>query len=231
MLKRKKKEKKEIPSWEKWEKQESREFRVKFLLVVAAVGVIAAGAVLSHRREANLETSPASCIDKPVVYLYPKEDHTPVSVHLAYDGKLSTVYPAFDEGSTWKVNADRDGTLERDGKHYNYLYWEAEDPGIKWDFQEGYCVAGKDTAAFLEKSLAQLGLNEREANEFIVYWLPQMEKNPYNVISFQGDVYRNAAKLETKPAADTVIRVFMAWHPSEKKVRITPQTVNHSAIE
>lgn len=160
------------------------------------------------------------------MYLYPKEDHTPVSMHLAYDGKLSTVYPAFDEGNTWKVTADRDGTLERNGKHYNYLYWEAEDPGIRWDFQEGYCVAGKDTAAFLEKALAQLGLNEREANEFIVYWLPQMEKNPYNVISFQGDVYQNAARLETKPAADTVIRVFMAWYPSEKKIGIAPQELN-----
>ena len=32
----------------------------------------------------------------------------------------------------------------------------------------------------LEK-LAQLGLNEREAEEFIIYWLPKMQNNPYSL--------------------------------------------------
>ena len=60
----------------------------------------------------------------------------------------------------------------------------------------GFCVKGKDTAVFLEGALEQLGLTRREANEFIVYWLPQMEQNPYNIISFQTDAYTNAAELK-----------------------------------
>ena len=43
---------------------------------------------------------------------------------------------------------------------------------------EGFCVKGEDTAAFLEDALSKLGLNRKEANEFIVYWLPLMEQNP-----------------------------------------------------
>ena len=34
----------------------------------------------------------------------------------------------------------------------------------------------------LEEKLAILGLTERESEEFIVYWLPKLEKNKYNYI-------------------------------------------------
>ena len=71
---------------------------------------------------------------------------------------------------------------------YNYLYWEGE-TYAQYDLSKGFCVKGEDTAAFLEDALEQLGLTRREANEFIVYWLPLMEHNPYNKISFQTDIY------------------------------------------
>lgn len=70
-----------------------------------------------------------------------------------------------------------------------------------------------------------MGLNRREANEFIVFWLPLMEQNPYNVISFQADCYTQAAKLEVEPAPDTVIRVFMAWQKSDAFVEIAEQVL------
>ena len=76
------------------------------------------------------------------------------------------------------MTACPDGTLTDDaGQTYSYLYWEGTDT-IAYDFSQGFCVAGTDTAAFLEDALAQLGLTRREANEFIVYWLPQMQENP-----------------------------------------------------
>ena len=34
------------------------------------------------------------------------------------------------------------------------------------------------------KVLAKLGLTERESEEFIIYWLPKLEKNKYNYIRF-----------------------------------------------
>ena len=48
----------------------------------------------------------------------------------------------------------------------------------------GFVVKGEDTAAFLQEKLAYLGLTPREYNECIVYWLPRLEGNPYNLISF-----------------------------------------------
>ena len=82
-----------------------------------------------------------------------------------------------------------------------------------------------NTAAFLETALADLGLNRREANEFIVYWLPLMEQNPYNLIAFQTDAYTDAAKLSISPSPDTLIRVFMAFQASDTFTDIPAQTL------
>lgn len=79
------------------------------------------------------------------------------------------------------------------------------------------------TAKFLDDALDKLGLTRREANEFIVYWLPLMQDNPYNIISFQTDIYTNSAKLEINPAPDTLIRVFMAWQSAETYIELPKQ--------
>ena len=158
--------------------------------------------------------------EKPVIYLYP-EEITKVSVQLDYSGKLTCTYPAYDDG--WTVTAAPDGTLtDEKGQTYNYLYWEGEGTE-QYDFSQGFCVAGADTAAFLEDALAQLGLTRKEANEFIVYWLPQMEDNPYSLITFQQEAYTEAAKLTVTPAPDSILRVFMAWKPLTEPVDIPAQ--------
>lgn len=159
---------------------------------------------------------------KPVICLYP-ETRTEVTVQLDYDGELTCTYPAYQNG--WSVTAEPDGTLtDGSGQTYNYLYWEGNS-NAEYDFSQGFCVAGKDTAAFLEKALAQLGLTRREANEFIVYWLPLMEGNAYNLIAFQDEAYTDHAQLSISPTPDTLIRVFMAWRPLEEAVEIEPQTL------
>ena len=157
-------------------------------------------------------TPDAAVAYKPVIYLYP-EEQTEVSVELELNGDLVCTYPDYGEG--WKVTAYPDGTLADDrGISYNYLYWEGK-LDAAWEQSQGFCIKGSDTAAFLEGALEQLGLSRREANEFIVFWLPMMQDNPYNVISFQQEAYTDAAKLEVTPEPDTVIRVFMTWQPSD----------------
>lgn len=73
--------------------------------------------------------------------------------------------------------------------------------------------------------MAQLGLTRREANEFTVYWLPRMEGNPYNLITFQQEAYTESAKLTVTPTPDSVLRVFMTWKPLDKPVDIPAQTL------
>lgn len=82
---------------------------------------------------------------KPVIYLYPEKE-TDVSVEFALDGRLTCTYPKYSDG--WVVTAAPDGTLtDKNGQTYNYLYWEGE-TYAKYDMSKGFCVKGKDTAAF-----------------------------------------------------------------------------------
>ena len=157
---------------------------------------------------------------KPVIYLYPEEE-VQVSVTLNYKGELTSTYPAYEGG--WTVTARPDGTLtDEEGREYYCLFWEGE-TDVKYDFSKGFVVKGEETEAFLEDALATLGLTDKEANEFIIYWLPRMEGNPYNLISFQNELYTDSARLAIDPVPDSVLRVFMAWKGLTKPVDVEEQ--------
>ena len=160
---------------------------------------------------------------KPVIYLYPEEE-TDVHVELELTSSdLYTTYPRYNNG--WDVTAYPDGSLlnKADGTHHKYLFWESVNARTRFDYSKGFCVAGSDTESFLKEKLSYMGLTEDEMNEFIVYWLPLMEHNKYNLISFQGDVYTDSAKLNITPTPDSMLRVFMAYVPLEESVDIQPQ--------
>lgn len=167
------------------------------------------------------------CVDrevteKPVIYLYPEEE-TEVTVKLDYAGELTTTYPEYKDG--WTVTAMPDGTLyDAEGREYSYLFWEGIDD-TEYDLSKGWCVKAEDTADFLRDKLAGMGLTPREYNEFIVYWLPLLQQNKYNKISFHGEAYEEAAKLEITPAPDNILRVFMVYEPLDKPIEIEPQAL------
>ncbi len=197
--------------------------RNKYKFVLAFICIILAfifilGAIFDDYAEQR-----AKQVRKPVIYLYP-ETETEITVNLNFEGELTCTYPAYNSG--WRVTASPDGTLtDENGKVYNYLYWEGESL-VDWDMSKGFCVKGEDTAEFLENALAELGLDRREANEFIIYWLPIMQENEYNIISFQTDMYTDIAKLDIAPQPDTLIRVFMTFKASDEYVEIEAQELS-----
>lgn len=160
-------------------------------------------------------------VEKPAIYLYPT-DETEVSVKLDFGGKLGVTYPDYGDG--WEVSAFPDGRIvnKQDGEEYSYLFWEGE-ADAQYDLSKGFVVPGDGTAAFLREKLAYLGLTPREYNEFIVYWLPRMVNNRYNLITFQTDDYTDHAVLEVTPKPDSIQRVFMVFKPLDKPVEIPEQ--------
>ncbi|MBI9012510.1 MAG: hypothetical protein JEZ08_09810 [Clostridiales bacterium] len=156
---------------------------------------------------------------KPVIYLYP-EVETKIAVKLITTCELTTTYPEYNNG--WEVIAYPDGELLVDDHQYAYLYWE----GITkhpLSIDAGFVVAGEDTAVFLDDKLELMGLNYRERNDFITYWLPEMEDNPYNKIHFMQESYDEIAKLEITPEPQSLIRVFMLFEGIEVKEELEPQ--------
>ena len=165
----------------------------------------------------------SEALAKPVIYLYP-EAETEVNVRLDYKGRLTCTYPAPDPDGAWRVTALPDGTLtDNQGREYSYLFWEGASDETLPDFSRGFVVKGSDTAAFLREKLAYMGLTPREYNEFIVYWLPRMQDNPWNLIAFQGKNYTDSAPLAVTPRPDSVLRVFMAYRPMAAPVVVPPQ--------
>lgn len=165
---------------------------------------------------------------KPILYFYP-EDTIELTVNLNLNGTLTHTYPKYKD--QWRVTACPDGTLfDENGQEYYALYWEGEN-NRPFTLNQGSVVKGENTVAFLEESLATLGLNRREANEFIMYWLPRMENNAYNLIHFSSEEYEAMAQLHMEPKPETVIRVMMVYEPLDEPIAIPEQSLEKLAKE
>ena len=158
---------------------------------------------------------------KPVIYLYPNEK-TNISVDLEFDGILTCTYPSYNNG--WNVIASPNGDLinTQDNKEYSYLYWEGESV-YNWQIEEGFVVKGENTVEFLQEKLAYMGLTPHEYNEFIVYWLPKMKSNKYNLIYFAGDEYLEMAKLKVYPKPQSIQRIYMVFKGLNEYIDIQEQ--------
>lgn len=199
-----------------------RRRKIGFIIGIIGAVLVVVAAVLFTFYVIGQREKMEQLVEKPVIYLYPREK-TEVSVELDFE-RLTVTYPEYNGG--WNVTAYPDGTLiDESGEEYSYLFWEA-DSQTEFDFSEGFCVKGSETAGFLRWALSEQGLTPREYNEFIVYWLPFMQDNEYNVISFQGECYEESAPLKISPAPDSIKRVFMAYYASEKAVDIPEQSLS-----
>ena len=161
---------------------------------------------------------------KPMIYLYPEEKQE-VEVVLKNEKLLTTTYPKYKD--SWKVIANPDGTLidETSGREYYGLYWEGKNY-TKIDMKKGFVVKKENTIKFLEEKLKELGLTDKEAEEFIVYWLPKLEENKYNYIYFATTEEVNKyMPLEVNPKPDTVIRILMYYKPLNKKIDVKEQKI------
>lgn len=167
---------------------------------------------------------PLMCVAKPIIYLYPTET-TDVSVKLGAKEKLTHTYPKYvDE---WKVRAEPNGDLTDTvtGRKYYALYWEGKDADLP-RYDDGFVVAKDEVVPFLEEKLAKLGLNEREANEFIIYWLPKLESAPYTFVHFVSqDEQDKNMPLTVQPKPDTIIRVLMAFKTLDKPIEVKEQVL------
>ena len=159
--------------------------------------------------------------EKPIIYLYPQKD-TNVTVELKKPELITCSYPKYE--SKWSVLAKPNGTLidQKSGKELYALYYESKANPI--NITNGFVVKGEDSASFLEEKLSVLGLTDREAEEFIVYWLPRLSSNPYNLIHFATDEEINEyMPIEITPKPDNFIRVWMVFEALDEPIEIEEQ--------
>lgn len=162
----------------------------------------------------DIYLTPQVIVKKPVIYLYPK-DVQPVEIRHDFKGRLLTTFPEYRDG--WTVIASPSGDLlnTKDNRHYQYLFWDGiyDFPPEHYRFASGFAVKKEDYAAFLQEKLRQIGLNGREINDFIVYWLPEMNKYQNCFVHFRiNDNIDGSSILTVNPQPQTMIRVFMEFY-------------------
>lgn len=160
-------------------------------------------------------------IMKPVLYLYPERE-TNVEVKFAKPELLTTTYPKFAD--SWDVIVKPNGDMyDKNGRYYYALYWESKGKKLN-NFEEGFYVEKNDAIDFLEEKLSILGLNERESNEFIMYWLPVLEQNEKSLVYFETtESLEKKNKLIINPKPDSLLRINIHIKKVNKKVSIKEQ--------
>ena len=155
-------------------------------------------------------------VDKPIIYLYPEKE-TQYDVRLSEADDMTVSYPPYN--NKWHVTAKPDGTLiDGNNKEYYGLYYELGGVQVNRT-SEGFCVKGDKTASFLDEKLTILGLNAKERNEFIIYWLPKLCANKYNYIRFlSNSEIDDISKLSVKPDVSSKIRVYMIYEPLDSPI-------------
>ena len=185
--------------------------------------------------EYNIDNSikyddPPTYVDKQIIYIYPEKDMD-ITIKLGSDDLLTHTYPKYD--NEWNVHVDTTGNIYdyKTNRNYYALYWEGID-NTKLDMSEGFVVKGEDTTKFLEEKLELLGLNEKEIDEFIMYWLPKLEDNKYNFIRFRtNDEINNYMPIEFSKEPDTLIRVMVDFKPLDKKIKVKEQKLEKTERE
>ncbi|MBR3131867.1 hypothetical protein IKG33_00415 [Candidatus Saccharibacteria bacterium] len=87
-------------------------------------------------------------------------------------------------------------------------------------------MRGSDSAKFLEEKLEILGLNYKEKEEFIVYWLPKLESHNYNYIYFATEEeIEKEMPLEFSVKPDTLIRIRMIFEGLDDFKEVKEQTL------
>ena len=147
-------------------------------------------------------------VKKPILYIYPKKNKTKVTVSFENPNLLTTTYPKYNK--KWVVTANKNGDLtDKNGNYYYGLYWE-EERNLNIDFSQGYYVTKENAISFLEDKLKYIGFNDKERNEFIIYWLPVLEKNKKSIVHFELTEERNEYnKINISPKPDSMLRVSM----------------------
>ncbi len=166
-------------------------------------------------------------LEKPAIYLYPEKE-TSISVKHQFSGKILTTYPAYNDG--WEVVANPKGILynKADKRNYSYLFWDGfyQFPASHYDYKTGFYIEKKYYAKFLQEKLAYIGLNETEINDFVVYWLPQLNRYEKVFVHFRvNDNIDNISFLNISPKPDTLIRVFMEFKETHNKEEMLPPQI------
>ncbi|AOS84496.1 hypothetical protein BIU88_10345 [Chlorobaculum limnaeum] len=154
-------------------------------------------------------------VKKPALYLYPAKT-TRIEVRLSPEGKVIRAIP--DYNHRWRVTVRKDGLI--DGR-YRYLFYEATlDKKIELP-RHGWSVRHDDLGDWFDTNLREMGLNRAEAADLKEYWIENLPDSPfYTIRLIEPSVVNRRLGLKIEPKPDRLLRVLLAFTPSDKATEI-----------
>lgn len=160
---------------------------------------------------------------KPVIYLYPEQKSL---IHVEanpIDGKITVSDPQYPV-TGWDVIADKNSAIQVNNATYPYLYYETEVAGYGIP-KEGFVFETKNIGEKLSKIVSDLGLNEKETQEFTSYWVERFDKEVKTKYLFVGVISKDemdrVVPLKILPEPKSIIRVRLYFRPEEKLLNVT----------
>ena len=164
----------------------------------------------------------AACIAKPIVYLYPPEK-TSVDVIVSAPGEIFISDPDYPVGGWKDVIAYPDGQLEYKGNTYSELFYETNVTKQISMPEKGFVIARDALEPSLRNYVTKIGLQGREVNDFLAYWVPTLEglNSPYIFFSIlPHDVKESVDHLTIVPEPDTRIEFIAYFKPLTEEIAI-----------
>ncbi len=157
---------------------------------------------------------------KPAVYLYP-EIKQPVHVLVKPVGPMTYTSPSYPT-SGWSVIAHPSGQIWGGDKYYDYLYYEAKLPDQKVSRPtKGYVFPASTLSQDLAKILTEVGLNEKEKNDFLEYWNPILPSSPYYLVGLVSEeTLAELSPLSVFPSPTSLLRVMFYFEPINTPIAI-----------
>ncbi|MBI2593114.1 hypothetical protein HYW44_00525 [Candidatus Daviesbacteria bacterium] len=178
---------------------------------------------------------------KPAIYLYPKQKQL-VNVKVFPRGELTYVDPPYDFERGWTVWAEPSGKLNALSsspsalsQDYDYLYYESKiyDNAINKP-AKGWVIKSEESGVKSEEwfkpledhfktILPKLGLNKKETEDFVQYWIKALPQSPYYFVGIvdPGNV-DEIEKLEITPKPDSINRVRVYFERLDSPKAVEP---------
>ncbi len=164
---------------------------------------------------------------KPAIYLYP-EKPTDIRVKVDLLGKFTKTDPEYNKETGWNVKAYPDGTVQQlsneaieQSRIYPYLFYEALlDKG--YNPAKGWVITRENITDELNIILSQLGLNEKESDDFLSYWVPRLIGKPYYFAGLAPSQDVNDQEvLMINPTPVNIIRVRLIFEGLDYPISVS----------
>ncbi len=150
------------------------------------------------------EEKDTSVVRKPNIYIYPEQEmELSVRIDFPMGGSIITSLPEYGNG--WEIAIKPGGLINN---QFNYLFYESTQPDI-WQQNKGWIIQKTNLETFFRKNMTNYGFYGQEINDFIDYWIPQMNDYPYYAVYPQtADRIKDVIELNISKQPDKMLRLF-----------------------